>query len=105
MIINYQMQENIIQKLNARAKKSLTLKEVKLNDINFKKTINYLVEQKLLGFTEINKILMANGDENYPIGYILEDKKGRVVGFMGSFYNKKKDSDFFLLYVISIHGL
>ncbi|MDA9662230.1 hypothetical protein N9T41_00705 [Candidatus Pelagibacter sp.] len=103
MIINYQMQDNIIQKLNARAKKSLTLKEVRLNDINFKKTIDYLVEQKLLGFTEINKILMANGNENYPIGNILEDRKGRVVGFMGSFYNKKKDSEFFFT-LCNIHS-
>ena len=87
------MQENIIQKLNTRAKKSLTVKEVKLNDINYAKTMNYLMDQKLLGFSEINKILEANEDENFPIGNIFEDRQGRIVGFMGAFYYKKNDAN------------
>tara|TARA_B100000795_G_C22720158_1_gene407090 strand:+ start:207 stop:1103 length:897 start_codon:yes stop_codon:yes gene_type:complete len=97
------MQENIIQKLNTRAKKSLTLKEVKLNDINYPKTMDYLKCQKLLGFTEINKILHANGNESFPIGNIFEDKKGSVVGFMGAFYSKKTDTNLFLT-LCNIHS-
>ena len=89
------MQEDKIQKLNTRAKKSLTLKEVWLNDVNFKKMTDYLLHQKLLNFTEINKILYSNNDKNFPIGNIIEDNNEKVVGFMGTFYSKNKKQNTF----------
>ena len=98
------MQEKLIHKLNIRAEKTLTLKEVKLNDINFNKTIDYLTNQKFLGFKEIYEILHArNKNEDFPIGNIVEDKEGRIVGFMGTFYSQKKKSDFFLT-LCNIHS-
>ena len=90
------MQEKLIHKLNIRAEKKLTLKKVKLNDINFNKTIDYLTNQKFLGFKEIYEILHArNKNEDFPIGNIVEDKEGRIVGFMGTFYSQKKIRFFF----------
>tara|TARA_B100000795_G_C22787032_1_gene435111 strand:+ start:1344 stop:2240 length:897 start_codon:yes stop_codon:yes gene_type:complete len=97
------MQENIIQKLNRRAKKTLTLKEVTLNDVNYKKTTDYLQYQKLLSYSEINKILQTSGDKDFPIGNIIEDKKKRVVGFMGAFYSRKKSGKFFFT-LCNIHS-
>ena len=98
------MQENIIEKLNLRATKSLTFKEVKLNDINYNDAINYLKNQKLLNFDEINKILIPSSNEDFPIGNILVNKDNKVVGFMGTFYSQKKKTNKFLHYVIFIHG-
>ena len=89
------MNENIIQKLNTRAKKTLTLKEVKINDVNYKKMVDYLLNQKLLTFKEVNKILHSCNNKNFPIGNIIEDNEERVVGFMGTFYSKIKRGDSF----------
>ena len=89
------MQEDKIKKLNTRAKKTLTLKEVRLNDVNIKKVSDYLLYQKFLNIKDVNRILHSSNDKDFPIGNIIEDKKERVVGFMGTFYSKKKSLDSF----------
>ena len=78
------MQDNFIQKLNQRASKNLSFLEVKVNDNNYIKTINYLKKQKLLKFSEIFKIIESNSYSNLPFGNILI-YKNEIVGFMGTF--------------------
>ena len=68
------MQEDKIKKLNTRAKKTLTLKEVRLNDVNIKKVSDYLLYQKFLNIKDVNRILHSSNDKDFPIGNIIEDK-------------------------------
>ena len=89
------MQDNFIQKLNQRASKNLSFLEVKVNDNNYIKTINYLKKQKLLKFSEIFKIIESNSYSNLPFGNILI-YKNEIVGFMGTFYSQKSNNNQFL---------
>ena len=74
----------------------LKLKEIKIDIIDVKPVFlntslysdleTYLINQKYLKFNKIKKIINLEFSTEKPIGYIMKDKKGKIVGFLGSIF-------------------
>jgi len=82
------MNEQLIKKLNLRATKNLRFEEIIYNEGKYFQALDYLKNQKLLKYNDINKILKPSSSKNFPIGNILIHNN-KIVGFMGTFYSLK----------------
>ena len=80
-------EKKIIQKIEERALKYLSIHEVYLDTDLELETIEYLKRQKYLEFTKIESILKNNFIRSYPFGYIMKNKKNSIVGFMGTIFS------------------
>ena len=78
-----------VDKIKNRAGRSLKIEEVYLDSKLYSETIDYLQKQKYLKFSKINKILENNFIPDYPLGYVMKDKKNHIVGFMGTIFSKR----------------
>ena len=59
------------------------------------KAIDYLKKQNFLKFPQVEKILRNNFLSEYPLGYIIKDKKNEIVGFMGTIFSRRNLSIYF----------
>jgi len=81
--------KNFIEKIKYRAERSLEIEEVPTAGEIYLKTIDYLKKQKFLKFSQVEKILSNNFLSDYPLGYIIKDKKNEIVGFMGTIFSRR----------------
>ena len=90
--------------LNQRASKILEIKEVYLNDDFFKSVIKFIEEQDLKPINKIIKLLYLSGNEKFPVGKIMFNKKDKkIVGFMGTYYSTRTEENKRLLFC-NIHS-
>ena len=93
-----------IDQLNQRASKILEIKEVYLNDNFFKSVIKFIEEQNRRQVNQIIKLLYLSGNEKFPVGKIMFNKKDKkIVGFMGTYYSTRTAENKKLLFC-NIHS-
>ena len=93
-----------IDQLNQRASKVLEIKEVYLNDDFFKSVIKFIEEQDLKPINKIIKLLYLSGNEKFPVGKIMFNKKDKkIVGFVGTYYSTRTEENKKLLFC-NIHS-
>ena len=93
-----------IDQLNQRASKILEIKEVYLNDTFFKSVIKFIEEQDLKPINQIIKLLYLSGNDKFPIGKIMFNKKDKkIVGFVGTYYSTRTEENKKLLFC-NIHS-
>ncbi len=93
-----------IDQLNQRASKILEIKEVYLNDNFFKSVIKFIEEQNRRQVNQIIKLLYLSGNEKFPVGKIMFNKKDKkIVGFMGTYYSTRTEENKKLLFC-NIHS-
>ena len=93
-----------IDQLNQRASKVLEIKEVYLNDDFFKSVIKFIEEQDLKPINKIIKLLYLSGNEQFPVGKIMFNKKDKkIVGFMGTYFSTRTEENKRLLFC-NIHS-
>ncbi len=93
-----------IDQLNQRASKILEIKEVYLNDDFFKSVIKFIEEQDLKPINKIIKLLYLSGNEKFPVGKIMFNKKDKkIVGFMGTYFSTRIEENKRLLFC-NIHS-
>ena len=93
-----------IDQLNQRASKVLEIKEVYLNDDFFKSVIKFIEEQDLKSINKIIKLLYLSGNEKFPVGKIMFNKKDKkIVGFMGTYFSTRTEENKRLLFC-NIHS-
>ena len=83
-------ENNISKELIDRVSKNFKIEEVKFKGDNYQNSIEYLKKQKFLEFKKIESILESSKSNEFPIGYIMISKNNKIIGFMGSFFSKKK---------------
>ena len=81
--------KDFIDKIKDRAERTLKVEKIYLNSKFYSETMNYLQKQKYLKFSKIKKILKNNFIPDYPMGYVMKDKKNHIVGFMGTIFSKR----------------
>tara|TARA_B100000029_G_C17543480_1_gene947573 strand:- start:104 stop:1018 length:915 start_codon:yes stop_codon:yes gene_type:complete len=87
--MNQKKNQELIEKIKDRAKRSLKIKEVYLESKTYDKAREYLKKQKYLEYSKVSSILKNNFEPKYPIAYIMEDQNDNVVGFMGTIFSKR----------------
>ena len=85
--IDYISKNSEIEK---RAAARLEIQEVFRNGKNFQNTINFLTKQSFLHYKSIIDLISYQKDDLYPIGYIMLNKSNAIVGFVGSWFSKRK---------------
>ena len=86
-------ENKIFKELIDRASKNYKIEEVKFESFNYQDTLNYLKKQKFLEFKKIETILVCSSSKEFPIGYIMLNMNKEIIGFMGSFFSKKKNNN------------
>lgn len=66
-----------------------SVRKVFFRDTLYKQTLKYLQKQRYLSFSKIFFLLNSFLNRNYPVCYILKKEK-KIVGFVGTFFSKKK---------------
>ena len=93
-----------IDQLNQRASKILEIKEVYLNDNFFKSVIKFIEEKDRRQVNQIIKLLYLSGNEKFPVGKIMFNKKDKkIVGFMGTYFSTRTEENKKLLFC-NIHS-
>jgi len=93
-----------IDQLNQRASKILEIKDVYLNDTFFKSVTKFIEEQDLKPINQIIKLLYLSGNEKFPVGKIMLNKKNKeIVGFVGTYYSIRTEENKKLLFC-NIHS-
>ena len=93
-----------IDQLNQRASKILEIKEVYLNDTFFKSVIKFIEEQDLKPINQIIKLLYLSGNDKFPVGKIMFNKKDKkIVGFVGTYFSTRTEENKRLLFC-NIHS-
>ena len=76
--------------LEKRASERFKIEEVFKNGKNFNNATNFLRQQNFLPYQNIENLISFQKDEQYPIGYVMINKSNIVVGFVGTWFSKRK---------------
>ena len=78
--------QKLLLKLKEKKIDIIDVKPVFLSTSLYSDLETYLIDQKYLKFNKIKKIINLEFSKEKPIGYIMKDKKGKIVGFLGSIF-------------------
>ena len=84
---------SFLEKIKKRENRSLKVEEVYTNTELAEKTIEYLKKQTYLEFSKIDILLSNNFDNKSPFGNVLIDKHKEIIGFLGTMFSKRVDSN------------
>ena len=76
--------------LEKRASERFKIEEVFKNGKNYNNATNFLRQQNFLPYQNIENLISFQKDEQYPIGYVMINKSNIVVGFVGTWFSKRK---------------
>ena len=85
--IDYILKKSDLEK---RASERVKIEEVFKNGKNYNTTINFLRKQHFLPHQNIQDLISFQKDEQYPIGYIMVNRSNIVVGFVGTWFSKRR---------------
>jgi len=75
--------------IEKKVSKKIRLEQVFYRGKNFRETTKFLRKQNFIPFKNIEKIISLQKNKNFPIGYIILNKKNFIVGFMGTWFSKR----------------
>jgi len=85
--IDYILKKSDLEK---RASERLKIEEVFKNGKNYNSTINFLRKQNFLPYQNIEDLISFQKDEQYPIGYMMVNRSNITVGFVGTWFSKRR---------------
>ena len=85
--IDYILKKSDLEK---RASERVKIEEVFKNGKNYNTAINFLRKQHFLPHQNIQDLISFQKDEQYPIGYIMVNRSNIVVGFVGTWFSKRR---------------
>ena len=82
--------QKLLSKLKEKKVNNIDIQPVLLNSSLYLHLEKYLKDQKFLEFNKIKKIIHLIFLKDRPLGFVMLNAKGKIVGFLGSIFFFKK---------------
>ena len=84
------MSKNFLTKLKKKGSFNVRVEPIYRDDKNYLSLENFLKNQKIFNFKEVEDIIKINFDQDKPVGYILIKDEKKIEGFLGTIFSKRQ---------------